>query len=281
VIDTLHIVETPEGVELELPVAGPVPRLLAWGIDTLLQGAGLFALVVVSSAAGLSDGAGVGVFYILLFLALWFYSVAFEVWNRGRTPGKLAVGLQVVCDDGTPIGFGASIVRNFLRIADWLPTGYALGFLCMCFDTSFRRVGDLAAGTLVIYTPRRLAEPPPLRVTPRVSPVQLEPDERRAVIAFASRAHLLSSTRAEELAAAAAPLLEPGSLGTARERISQIAAWLMGSPAAETANGAAWESAARSSSASASGSTSASGSREAPEPREVTPPLAGRDRSAS
>jgi len=227
VIDTLHTVETPEGVELELPVAGPVVRLLAWLIDLAVQVVLYGAWSWIMSALGRVDEGATGLLLIGVFLITWFYGVGWEVLNRGRTPGKQLLGLQAVREDGTPIGIGASILRNFLRVVDWLPYCYALGLLSMLIDSSFRRLGDLAAGTLVTYAPR-VSTPARLpEVEPSAPRIALEPDERRAVIAFAERAPLLSDARADELASIAAPLL-PTPTRDARHQLAQIAAWLVG-----------------------------------------------------
>jgi len=163
---------------------------------------------------------------------MWFYGVAWEVWNRGRTPGKWILGLAVVREDGTPIRPGESILRNFLRVVDFLPYFYALGLLCMLADKSFRRLGDLAAGTLVVY----VRETRPARVAtdaePLAPPIALEPEERRAVIAFAERAPHLSPARADELAAIPVPLLPPGD-ARPRDQLVRIAAWLLGARSGE------------------------------------------------
>jgi len=229
VIDTLHTVETPEGVELELPVAGPVVRLLAWLIDAVVQLLTIALLwAILRQNADLDTGL-LGLFDIGVFAVLWFYGVVFEVYNHGRTPGKASLGIKVVREDGTPVGFSASILRNFLLFADWLPACYLTGFVSMTVDSSSRRLGDLAAGTLVIYESRGVQPTRASEVAePRPSPVALEPDERRAVIAFAVRSPLLSDGRAEELASAAVPLLEPAGSSGARRRLVEIAAWLVG-----------------------------------------------------
>src|SRR5438874_1705011 len=69
----------------------------------------------------------------------------------GATPGKKAMGLQVVMDSGLPVTPAASLVRNLMRAADFMPAGYAFGFACMLLRADFKRIGDLAAGTLVVY----------------------------------------------------------------------------------------------------------------------------------
>ena len=231
-IDTAHRVQTPEGVELVLYAAGPAPRGLAWLVDSGLQSV---LLGVLSVGLVSLEKFGIGLVLIVHFLLSWFYPVAFEVFARGRTPGKRLLGLQVVHEDGTPVHWTASMLRNLLRVADLLPAGYLLGLVVMCCDASFRRLGDWAAGTLVIHSrvevPRRAAAksaPAPARAAlgaPLVPPIPLSLEEQRAVIAFAERAEHLTEERAKELAAIPEPLVrgqEP------RQALGRMAAWLLG-----------------------------------------------------
>jgi uncharacterized RDD family membrane protein YckC len=230
-IDTIHAVQTPEGVDLSLRVAGPVPRALAWGVDLVLQifGGGAAASVLVSLLGG--SGFGVGLALIALFLVSWFYPVAFEVLAHGQTPGKRFLGLRVVQENGTPVGWSASVLRNFLLVADFLPLLYLAGLTSMCLDPSFRRLGDLAAGTLVVHTdsqPRlwRSRRPEPSLAPAEPPPLPLTLEEQGAVIAFAERASLLSPERALELAAI--PASVSGSGEAARTRLLGYAAFLLG-----------------------------------------------------
>jgi uncharacterized RDD family membrane protein YckC len=204
-IDTVHAVQTPEGVDLALRVAGPVPRALAFGADLMLQGGIAIALQVALSVFA---GFGMGLYLIALFALLWFYPVLFEVRAHGQTPGKRMLGLRVVQENGTPVGWSASVLRNFLLVADFLPLLYLAGLVAMVADPSFRRLGDLAAGTLVIYsdTPRQRVSRIP-EVTPVAPPILLTLDEQAAVISFAERAASVSRERAAELAAIPRSLL--------------------------------------------------------------------------
>jgi uncharacterized RDD family membrane protein YckC len=222
-LDTVHAVRTPEGVDLSLRAAGPVARSLAWAVDSLLRGALLGALAMGLAAFG---RLGMGLMMLATFAIWWFYPVVFEVNSRGQTPGKRALGLAVVHEDGTPIGWGASILRNFLRVVDFLPAFYLVGLAAMLIDSSFRRLGDLAAGTLVVYTEtaRSIAADVP-EVAPLAPPVALDLEEQRAVIAFAERAPFLTPERAAELAAIPVPLHGDES---AESRLVRMAAWLVG-----------------------------------------------------
>ncbi len=225
-LDTIHAVQTPEGVDLVLRAAGPVPRGLAWITDTLLQGAITFGLSFAVGILGLTGGFGMGLFLIAIFVLVWFYPVIFEVRAHGQTPGKRLLGLRVVQENGTPVGWSESVLRNFLLVADFLPLFYLAGLVTMFLDPSFRRLGDLAAGTLVVY-----ADAPRTKVAaigdviPLAPPVALTLEEQTAVIAFAERATSLTPERALELAQIA-DALSGGDDPPARLRA--IAAYLIG-----------------------------------------------------
>lgn len=225
-LDTIHSVETPEGVRLALRAAGPVPRALAFGVDASLRGV-LYVVALFALTASV-PGLTVALFSLLLFVGEWFYPVLFEVLADGRTPGKRLVGLRVVNDDGTPIGWSASILRNLLLAADAMPGTYAVGFVSMCASASFRRLGDHAAGTLVIHaeTRARADVARPRALAPLAPPLPLELEEQRAVIAYAQRAAGFSPQRADELAELATPLHASGE--PSRQRIERIGAWLLG-----------------------------------------------------
>ena len=92
-----------------------------------------------------------------MFFTYWLYGVGFEVLNNGMTPGKKMQGLQVVHDDGTPIRLPASLLRNLVLYVDLLPAAYAAGIVTMLLTNNFRRLGDLAGGTMVIYRPAEQA----------------------------------------------------------------------------------------------------------------------------
>jgi uncharacterized RDD family membrane protein YckC len=145
-------IPTPEGVELELVLAGVGSRLVATIVDHLIKIAVLVALGVIGDAVG---GGGAGGFVaaaliVASFLVYFGYDVAFETLASGHTPGKRAAGLRVVRLGGEPVGFLASAVRNLLRLVDILPGIYAVGAACILFSSRNQRLGDLAAATLVV-----------------------------------------------------------------------------------------------------------------------------------
>lgn len=208
-LDTGYKVETPEGVDLPLRPAGLMPRALAFSIDLALRGLILGLLFIALTFLG---ELGVGLGLILLFVVSWWYMVLFEVLHQGRSPGKQLMGLQVVLDDGTPIDWGPSLTRNLLRFVDMLPFGYFLGALSCLQHPTFKRLGDLAAGTLVIYCQRPLTRPKLPIAQARHAPFTLSLTEQRAILGFAERQSELSAERVNELAALlAVPLKVPAA----------------------------------------------------------------------
>lgn len=223
-LDTHREVVTPEGVALHLPVAGPVPRALAWAVDFAIRMGVLFVCSMVLGALG---GAGMGVLAVIAFAVFWFYPVAFEVLSDGRTPGKRALGLKVVAEDGAPVGWRASFTRNLLRTVDMLPFGYATGLACCLVDPGARRLGDIVARTLVVHRLREHDAAAAPAVAPLPPPVTLQPDEQAAVVAFAERAPRLTPARRDELADLVAPMVRARG-EQAAAMLYAIAAWLLG-----------------------------------------------------
>ncbi len=208
-LDTMRRVPTPEGFELTLRLAGPVPRALAYVIDLIVRVVLFGSLVMLLGQLG---STGTGVMLLLAFLLEWFYPVVCEVWWNGATLGKRSFGMIVLNDNGTPVTFGASVTRNLLRAVDFLPFLYAFGLVSILLNRDFKRLGDLAAGTIVVYRDRpavRAALPAARAVAPAVL---LTLAEKRAVLDFAERYATLTVERANELADHAAPLV-----GSARE----------------------------------------------------------------
>ena len=227
VLDTVVTAETPEGILLALRPAGLSARFYAFVIDWLIRIVVLYVVALVTRPIG---GFGVAVWLVLLFLIEWFYPVAFELWRSGATPGKRLLNLKVVMDDGLPVTPVASLARNLLRTADFLPMLYGAAVVTVLTRADCKRLGDLAAATLVVHQPRttRKAEGP--TATP-IAPVHaLAPRDQAAVIALATRAPLLTQGRLDELAALAAPAAgadsQPGPQLT--QRVLGVAEWLMG-----------------------------------------------------
>ncbi len=153
-------IRTPDHVELQFEPAGPVSRFAALCLDLLLiLLAGFFILLAsqVIMPLWLGSGSKAGMFWwgaiavLLLFLLKWTYFALFEVLMRGQTPGKRLMGIRSIRDDGLPLGLRESAIRNLLRAADVLPPPtYLLGGLCALYQKRGKRLGDLAAGTIVV-----------------------------------------------------------------------------------------------------------------------------------
>jgi uncharacterized RDD family membrane protein YckC len=220
-LDTTYNIATPEGVELRLPVAGLASRSLAWLIDASIKFA---ALIVFSIFFQFFGELGGGMLLIGMFFLLWFYNVLFEVLNQGATPGKRALGLRVMNMNGTPVGWTGSLIRNLIRFIDVLPGCYAFGCVSVLLTRDFQRLGDLAAGTIVVYKPKMKGAAKAADVSPIPVKVPLSLDEQQAIVSFGERVSSLNSERAEELASVLKPLL--GDID--KERLRGHANWLVG-----------------------------------------------------
>jgi uncharacterized RDD family membrane protein YckC len=207
-IDTRLTLETPEGTDLSLHPAGFWIRCLAYAVDWLVRFAVVFGLWMI--ALRLYSGIAGAVFFIGIFLLEWFYPVYFEVWRGGQTIGKKIMKLKVINDDGTPVGFAAALIRNLLRVVDLLPVGYAAGIITSLCNRDFKRLGDLAAGTLVVYTNPVRPSPALDAVGGRPVPESLSTDEQRFLLAFAQRSQNMSPARQTELAQILKTLVAPG-----------------------------------------------------------------------
>jgi uncharacterized RDD family membrane protein YckC len=225
VLDTARRIATPEGIELALRLAGPVPRAAAWLIDLALRACILLGLSMILGALG---GFGTGVFLLSWFFLEWLFPAWCEVnWN-GATPGKKALRLIVLHDDGTPVRWPAALARNLLRGIDFLPIFYGIGLVAMLMNRDFKRLGDLAAGTIVVYAeakPRSLSIP---AAPPLAPPVALTLAEQRAILDFAERLGGLTEERAEELAAIPRVLTSRLEGRVAVDRLVRIANFLVG-----------------------------------------------------
>ena len=151
VLDTVVSAETPEGILLKLRPAGLIARFYALGLDWVIR---LTIMYAAMMAAAFMGGIGVAFLLILFFALEWFYPVAFELTASGATPGKKVFGLKVVMDNGLPVTPAASLTRNLLRAADFLPFCYGFAIVSMLLRRDFKRLGDIAAATIVVHEPR-------------------------------------------------------------------------------------------------------------------------------
>jgi len=209
------IVETPELVTFQYRIAGLGTRSLAQLLDGCLLMAGLWESIILALLIARLGGeaSAVVALIVLPFLLLAGYFPAFELAWSGQTPGKRALGIRVVGRSGEPVSGMQVAIRNLLRVIDFLPAYYGIGVVTMFINRQSRRLGDLAAGTIVVeatYQPTlerlraRLEDENPLGG----SPVDiLEPNLRRLVIAYSIRRPQLASPRRQEIAAGVADAL--------------------------------------------------------------------------
>jgi uncharacterized RDD family membrane protein YckC len=156
--DQLNI-DTPEQVELEFGVAGIGSRFVAVLIDHLIQIGFYFVFIIFAAFAfgaasnrlnSLGKWAFAG-FIFLNFLLIWGYYTLFEAFWHGQTPGKHIMKLRVIKDSGRQITLFEAMSRNLLRVVDYLPSLYLIGVITMLCTKRHQRLGDLAAGTIVVH----------------------------------------------------------------------------------------------------------------------------------
>jgi uncharacterized RDD family membrane protein YckC len=186
-------------------------------------------VVVLISALSAGGHFGVGPMFIVTFIANWLYGIIFELLPAAATPGKRIFGLQVIMANGLPVTPAACVIRNLMRVVDFLPLLYAFGVICILLRRDARRLGDLAGGTLVTYRSEVAPSGAFGAGAPMPSPVALSARQQAAIAAFAWRVPRLTPERAEEIAG-----LAIGPIGTGlanapmTERLVGIARWLHG-----------------------------------------------------
>ena len=244
-LDTTIEVVTPENIAFEYQLAGPFRRLPAFLIDVFLR-VGIFVLLLVAIAIiggfftvifGGSALPALLVFVLLLsfFILSWFYGIFFETYFNGRTPGKWACGLRVISDDGHPISGMQALLRNLLREADLLPAAALVpidpeniltfipvptGLVAMVtiiLTKRLQRMGDIAAGTIVVVDQRNWALPitkvddarVPALATFIPADFRVSATMAKALASYAERRSFLSPGRRREIAKhLALPLIE-------------------------------------------------------------------------
>jgi uncharacterized RDD family membrane protein YckC len=183
-----YTIATPENVTFDYQVAGIGSRFIGALIDTVAIGILLFLLNVLiivalnavsDQSAAVSDlsndpgwiaGLVIAIYALINFSLFWGYYFVFELGWQGQTPGKRLAGTRVVRLDGGGPGFLDVAIRNLVRLVDFLPFAYALGFVVMFFNRNARRLGDFAAGTLVIRQPEVVRLETIARAAPRPTP---------------------------------------------------------------------------------------------------------------
>jgi uncharacterized RDD family membrane protein YckC len=214
------VVATPELVAFRFETAGLGSRFTAQLVDILVLWGLLLALGLVSYLIAQLGGVTIGalLFVVAGFLGFWAYWIVPEALWSGRTLGKYLLHLRVIDARGGPITVGQAVIRNLLRVVDFLPLSYAAGTVAIFSSPRNQRLGDMAAGTVVVR--ERMAvrlsdlarDAPPDGRSPGGTVVQrsgmrLDPNLRRFVKAYAQRRHGLTPERRGQLAGEAEPAL--------------------------------------------------------------------------
>jgi hypothetical protein len=169
------------------------------------------------------------VILLAAFFVEWLLPAWFEAAWNGQTPGKRAMGIAVLNDDGTPLRWPGALTRNLLRAVDFLPLLYGVGLVAMLCNRDFKRLGDLAAGTVVVYVAEKNA---PAREIPQARPIplpfSLTLDEQRALLDLAERSPTLTQERLEELAELPRPLVGDLDGSRAAARLLGMASHIAG-----------------------------------------------------
>lgn len=181
-------ITTPEGVELDLQLAGLGSRFAAQLIDLVIKTVMIILVMIVFSQLGLT---GVAIIIPTIVLILYGYDVLFETLGNGRTPGKRLLRLRVLRVGGEPIDFMSSAIRNVLRLIEGFTTAFIPAMVSVLATKKNQRLGDLAAGTIVIH------EDPVAKGAPEVPPYGPWGSPTVAVGAVWD----VSAVRAEEVAA--------------------------------------------------------------------------------
>ena len=219
-------IPTPEGVELELTLAGLGSRAVAGAVDLILKL--LLVGMLLTLLLGALGSAGVILILPAIGLSMLAYDVAFEVLADGRTPGKRGSGLRVVRSSGRRVDFMASMIRNLVRLVDGYPLGFMPTVVSILVTRRNQRPGDLAADTVVVRDRRAIdlqvpgqARPEPVGdpfgVGPRWDVSAIGPDDVATIRAFLERRSQLGPEARTRLARQLDGALRP-LVGGADER---------------------------------------------------------------
>lgn len=223
-LDSRLLIETSEGVDLEVAPAGPVSRALAYALDAVIR---VVILLGIALSLRMLGDFGEGLLLIAFFLLEWLYPVLCEgLW--GATPGKRWMRLRVVTREGLPPSWAAAVLRNLLRAVDFLPLLYVTGLFSLLLSRHFQRLGDLAANTLVVHAPPVAAGERPLDLPPAPLGWPMNGLERQALLDFGARSAQLSVQRQQELAGLFATAIGTDDGEICRQRLLGGAASLIG-----------------------------------------------------
>jgi uncharacterized RDD family membrane protein YckC len=210
-------VETPDHVTLRYDLAGAGNRGFAALIDFVaatLVLAGMVALwVVLLRLVGATTLLPfIGIFFLVAFAIAWSYFILLEWLWGGQTLGKRIYRLRVISADGSPASFTAVLIRNLLRLIDFLPAFYGLGLLAIVATSRSQRLGDVAAGTFVVRAPRPRIDLLALRTIAPAGPATMSVrgmsgELQRLVREFVARERTLAETDRRRVAAGIAAAL--------------------------------------------------------------------------
>ena len=211
---------TPEAVVLGLPIASVGSRAVGLLVDGLLQGLGMLLLGFAAGAVGTSGlgWVGVSMFLLAVFALLFGYPVAFETFWRGRTPGKALMGLRVVTVEAAPVGLRHAAIRAALGLLDFWASSGGVAVVSALFTRRAQRLGDLAAGTVVIREGRGRRRVEALTFDPprgaedyarQLDVSALDESDYLAVRSVLVRARTLGPAASEPLAVEALRVLTP------------------------------------------------------------------------
>lgn len=243
-LDESVTISTPENVSFTFELAGLGSRFIAllvdmfvqfvifWGVAMGIYLVGLGAVVAVAvtmtdkTAVARVTGAivigAVALIILAFFLIGWSYFILFEVRSGGQTPGKRLMNLRVLRDKGQPVRFFDSAIRNILRAVDWLPGMYMVGIVSILANRSNQRIGDIAAGTMVV---REARAPAPGQVT---GPAAVESEHAALVAEYLQRCESMSSEGRLATARALVKLLgmdEEGDEAVLTERLRGVVSY--------------------------------------------------------
>lgn len=206
-LDTTLVLVSPENIAFEYRLAGPAPRAVAFLIDLTLLGA--VAVLTLMFCTVVGQGALFGFWLAGVFFLWWGGSAAVEVLANGQTPGKRVLGIRVVSHDGLSINVSQSILRNFLRAIDLAPP-FLPGLVSMVVTSRLQRLGDLAAGTIVVVDRAASAAGPPRvdsghNLVAELVPVGFTPSLAlvEALADYVGRRRVLGPARRQEIASIA------------------------------------------------------------------------------
>jgi uncharacterized RDD family membrane protein YckC len=220
-------VSTGESVAFSYELAGLGSRFLAVFIDLTIQVSVAVVVVVLLIWAGstipdlrasarltrtdkIAEAIAIGLVVFAMFLLFFGYFIFFEtVWN-GRTPGKRALGIRVVRDGGFPVDFSSALVRNCVRVVEAMLGFYAISAACALLSPQNRRLGDMAAGTIVVRDSAAQERPSASELRTDDPLVRELPDsERDLVLRYVERRASLADAPRRALARSIAALVRP------------------------------------------------------------------------